>query len=76
MSSLAKLFARRQWLLDRLQQSTGSHERDAIKRLLAEIDEALALLDNSSAHKVRAPQTARPGQSRKWRSPRRDIWPS
>jgi uncharacterized membrane protein len=46
MSSLAKLFVRRQWLLDRLQQSTGSHERDEIKRLLAEIDEALALLEN------------------------------
>lgn len=47
MTSLAKLLARKQRLLERLQEGPGPHERDEIERLLAEIDEALALLDES-----------------------------
>lgn len=47
MTSLAKLIARKQRLFDRLQEDPGQHERDEIERLLAEIDEALALLDES-----------------------------
>ena len=47
MTTLAKLIARKQQLLERLQQGPGPHERDEIERLLAEIDEALMLLDQS-----------------------------
>ncbi len=47
MTSLAKLLARKQQLLQRLQEDPGPHERDEIERLLTEIDEALALLDES-----------------------------
>lgn len=47
MTSLTKLLARKQRLLERLQESPGPHERDEIERLLAEIDETLALLDES-----------------------------
>ncbi|MDE2064169.1 MAG: hypothetical protein KGJ00_17350 [Bradyrhizobium sp.] len=47
MTSLAKLLAEKQRLLDRLEEGPGVHERDEIERLLAEIDEALALLDDS-----------------------------
>ena len=47
MTSLAKLIARKQRLLERLQEDPGPHERDEIERLLAEIDETLALLDES-----------------------------
>lgn len=47
MTSLAKLLARKQRLLERLQEGPGSHERDEIERLVAEIDETLALLDES-----------------------------
>jgi len=47
MTSLAKLLARKQRLLERLQEGPGPHERDEIERLLAEVDEALALLDES-----------------------------
>jgi len=47
MTTLAKLTARKRQLLERLQEGPGPHERDEIERLLAEIDEALALLDES-----------------------------
>jgi hypothetical protein len=47
MTSFAKLLARKQRLLERLQEDPGTHERYEIERLLTEIDEALALLDES-----------------------------
>jgi hypothetical protein len=47
MTTLAKLIARKQQLLERLQEGPGPHERDEIERLLAEIDEALMLIDES-----------------------------
>ena len=47
MTSLAKLLAQKQRLLERLEEGPGSHERDEIERLLAEIDAALDLLDES-----------------------------
>ena len=47
MTSLAMLLARKQRLLERLREGPGPHERDEIERFLLEIDEALALLDES-----------------------------
>ncbi|MGE5157193.1 MAG: hypothetical protein ACM3OF_03500 [Gemmatimonas sp.] len=47
MTTLAKLLARKQQLLDRLQEDPGPNEREEIERLLAEIDEALGLLDEA-----------------------------
>jgi len=41
MTTAAKPLARKQLLLDRLQEDPGPHERDEIERLLAEIDSAL-----------------------------------
>jgi hypothetical protein len=37
----AKLLARKQQLLERLQEGPGPHEREEIERLMAEIDSAL-----------------------------------
>jgi hypothetical protein len=42
MTTLAKLLARKQRLLD-LQKNPGPHEHEEIERQLAEIDEALNL---------------------------------
>jgi len=47
MTSLAKLLAQKQRLLERLREGPGPHEQDEIERLLAEIDETLALLDEN-----------------------------
>jgi hypothetical protein len=47
MTAAARLLARKQQLLDRLQEDPGPHERDEIERLLAEIDTALNLLDEA-----------------------------
>jgi hypothetical protein len=47
MSTAAKLLARKQALLERLQEHPGPYERDEIERLLAEIDAALNLLDQT-----------------------------
>ena len=47
MTTLAKFLARKQQLLERLQEDPGPHERDEIERLLAEIDEALNLLEEA-----------------------------
>ena len=41
MTTLAKLLARKQQLLERLQEDPGQHERDEIERQLEEIDTAL-----------------------------------
>ena len=47
MTTVAKLLARKQMLLARLQEEPGPNERDEIERLIAEIDEALTLLEDS-----------------------------
>jgi hypothetical protein len=47
MTTAAKLLARKQLLLERLQEDPGPHERAEIERLLAEIEEALNLLDEA-----------------------------
>jgi hypothetical protein len=47
MTTLAKLLARKQQLLERLQEDPGQHERDEIGRQLQEIDMALNLLDEA-----------------------------
>ncbi len=51
MTTLAKLLARKQQLVDRLQEDPGPHERDEIERLLTEINEALNLLDDTGPGK-------------------------
>ena len=45
MTTIAKLLAEKQRLLERLQEDPGPHEREEIERLLAEIDAALNQLD-------------------------------
>jgi hypothetical protein len=45
MTTIAKLLALKQRLLERLQEDPGPHEREEIERLLAEIDAALNQLD-------------------------------
>jgi hypothetical protein len=47
MTTVANLLARKQMLLERLQNNPGPHERDEIERLMAQIDIALGLLDRS-----------------------------
>ncbi len=47
MTSLAKLLAEKQQLLERLQEGPGPHEREQIQRVLAELEETLALLGES-----------------------------
>jgi len=45
MTTLAKLLTRRRQLVERPEQGPGSHERDEIERMLAEIDEVLDRLE-------------------------------
>jgi hypothetical protein len=45
MTTLANLLARKQKLLERLQENPGPNERDEIERLIAQIDTALDLLE-------------------------------
>lgn len=47
MSTAAKLLARKQQLLERLQADPGPHEREQIERLLEEIETALELLEEA-----------------------------
>ena len=47
MTTIANLLARKQQLLDRLQENPGPNERDEIERVLAQIDTALDLLDKA-----------------------------
>jgi hypothetical protein len=54
MTTVAKLLARKQLLVDRLQQDPGPNERDEIERLLAEIDSALDLLEDAGPGETRA----------------------
>lgn len=49
MTTLAKLLARKQQLIERLEEGPSSHEREEIERQLAEIDEALNLLDEAGS---------------------------
>ena len=45
MTTVANLLARKQKLLDRLQEGPGPNERDQIEGLLGQIDDALDLLE-------------------------------
>jgi hypothetical protein len=54
MTTVARLLARKQQLLERLQESPGQHERDEIKRLLAEIDSALDSLEEAGPRELGA----------------------
>jgi hypothetical protein len=47
MTTLAKLLAQRQQLLERLDADPGAHERAEIERLLEQIDAALQALDEA-----------------------------
>ena len=47
VTTAAKLLAQKQGLIERLQENPGSHERDEIERILAQIDAALNLLDET-----------------------------
>jgi predicted CopG family antitoxin len=47
MTTLARLLAKKQQLLERLNEGAGSHEREEIERLLMEIEDALNLLDEA-----------------------------
>jgi hypothetical protein len=58
MTTAAKLLARKQQLLDRLQESPGPHERDQIERLLAEIDTALDSVEEAGPSKTNNEQTS------------------
>ena len=51
MTTLAKLLARRQQLVERLLEDPGQHERDEIERQLEEIDMALNSLDEAGPGK-------------------------
>ena len=53
MSTVEKLLARKQRLLERLHEDDpGPHERDEIERLLAEIDSALNLIEETAGAKA------------------------
>jgi hypothetical protein len=47
MTTLVRLLAQKQQLLERLQEDPGLHERAEIERVLEEIDQALNLLDEA-----------------------------
>jgi hypothetical protein len=46
-TTLAKLLAQKQQLLERLQEDLGPNEREEIQRLLAKIDEELILVEEA-----------------------------
>jgi hypothetical protein len=46
-TTLAKLLAQKQQLLERLQENPGPNEREEIQRLLAKIDEELTLVEEA-----------------------------
>ena len=52
MTTVANLLARKQQLLDRLQEDPGPNERDEIERLLAEIDDGLDLLEETGRSEI------------------------
>jgi hypothetical protein len=45
MTTVANLLARKQQLVERLQENPGPHERAEIERLLAQVDAALDMLE-------------------------------
>jgi hypothetical protein len=47
MTTLSKLLAQKQELIERLQEEMGPEERDEIERLLEKIEAALDSLDNA-----------------------------
>jgi len=47
MTTLAKLLAEKQQLIERLEKNPGRQEREAIERLLQKINTALDLLDEA-----------------------------
>jgi hypothetical protein len=47
MTTLAKLLAQKQQLIERLQENPGPEEREEIERLLEKIDTALSFLDEA-----------------------------
>lgn len=47
MTTMAKLLARKQALLQRLEETAGPNERDEIARLVEQIDTALGLLEET-----------------------------
>jgi DNA-binding MarR family transcriptional regulator len=47
MTTLAKLLAEKQQLIERLEKNPGPQEREAIERLLEKINAALNLLDET-----------------------------
>jgi DNA-binding MarR family transcriptional regulator len=47
MTTLAKLLAEKQQLIERLQEDPGPEEREQIEKLLAKINRALDLLDGA-----------------------------
>jgi len=49
MTAVANLRAKRQKLLDLLQERPGSNECDQIERLMAQIDAALSLLEQPAS---------------------------
>ena len=49
VSAVANLLARKQALMERLESGTGPNEREEIKRLLAQIETALNLLESGDA---------------------------
>jgi hypothetical protein len=57
MSTAATLLARKQQLMERLQEMPGSHERNEIERLLAQIDAALNLLDGAPPESDEEPRS-------------------
>jgi hypothetical protein len=58
MTTVAKLLARKQLLLERLQEGErGPHERDEIQRLLAQIDTALNLIEEKAPAGAKAELT-------------------
>jgi hypothetical protein len=47
MTTLARLLARKQEVIDRLQGDPGTHEREELERLLEKINTALSFLDEA-----------------------------
>jgi hypothetical protein len=47
MTTLSNLLARKQKLLERLQENPGPHKREEIEGLVAQLDTALDLLETS-----------------------------
>ncbi len=47
MTTVAKLLARKQRLVEALQNNPGPHEREELERQLAEVNEALNLLERA-----------------------------